>query len=196
MLRRLALAAVVAASAATAANAQDAQCEDWWFARNLIFDRAGYCFASPLGRALFDNADCSTTAPNLPADLAAQVAQIRALEAEFACAVDTTRGSLSDPQSVDAYRAMWDIPVRDLGESGCIGYRGPVVTLRLGAREDAPVAGTIQPGMSIGFGHVGRNGYDYVTVIPMSGGEPQLKDAVTGWGRLGPQPLPCDAYAG
>ena len=196
MLRCLALAAAAAALAAPAARAQDALCEDWWFARNLIFDRAGYCFASPLGVALFDNADCTTTTPELPAGLAAQVAQIRALEADYGCAVDTARRALGDLQAVTPYRTMWDIPVRDWGESGCIGYRGPEVALRLGAREDAPVIGRIQPGMSIGFGHLGRDGFDYVTVIPMSGGEPRFKEAVTGWARLGPPPLQCDSYAG
>jgi len=34
-------------------------CDDVWFSRNLIFDHTSYCFESNLGKAVFDNSDCS-----------------------------------------------------------------------------------------------------------------------------------------
>jgi hypothetical protein len=196
-LGRLAAQATLATlTAAAPAAAEDPYCEDWWFARNLIFDRAGYCFATPLGQALFDNSDCTTTAPTLSPPLAARVARIRALEAEFACAVDTTRPALTYPETLEPYRKMADIPIKDFADSGCIGYRGPEVTLHDAARADAPVIGRVEPGVSIGFGHYRENGFDYVTIIPMDGDAPLRDEAFAGWGRFGPQPLPCDGYAG
>lgn len=177
-------------------HADEVYCEDWWFARNLIHDRAGYCFSSALGQALFDNSDCTTTAPALSPSLAEQVARIRALEAEFACDIDTTRTRLAFPEAVEPYRLMEDIPIKDQGDSGCIGYRGPEVTLHSGASAGAAVIGTVTPGMSIGFGHFQQDGFDYVTAIPMEGDAALLDRAFTGWGRFGPQPLPCDGYAG
>ena len=46
---RLALA-IPAALAAFPALAFD-PCEDLWFSRNQLYDRAGYCFSTPLGLA-------------------------------------------------------------------------------------------------------------------------------------------------
>ncbi|NKX43271.1 DUF4453 domain-containing protein [Roseicyclus persicicus] len=193
MRRHAALGCLAALWVAAPAAAQDLLCEDWWFARNLIFDRAGYCFTSPLGQALFDNADCTTRAPDLRPDLAALVAEIRARETEEGCAVDTARTALSDPGAVEPYRLMEDIPVREPFESGCIGYRGAPVAVRTGLRPDAPVAGTIAAGASIGFGHVPRGASDYIVVLP----DPDsLKGAFWGWADFPPGPLPCDVQAG
>lgn len=199
MFRVPALASLVTLAtlaAAAPAAAEDPYCEDWWFARNLIFDRAGFCFTSPLGAALFENADCTTTEPDLPPDLTARVARLRALEEEFDCAVDTSRSTLTYPETLEPYRMMEDIPVKDFADSGCIGYRGPEVTLHSGARADAPIIGMVQTGVSIGFGHYQEEGFDYVTIIPMDGEVPLVEEAFTGWGQFGPQPLPCDGYAG
>jgi len=54
------LALLLAALAAPAAALEI--CDELWFTRNLIYDRAGYCFSSPLGRAVFDNSDCTGSA--------------------------------------------------------------------------------------------------------------------------------------
>lgn len=188
------IALAMAGLALPAAAAEDGPyCEDLWFARNLIFDRAGYCFGSPLGQALFDNADCTEAAPDLPPDLAARVAQIRALEAEFSCAIDTDRTSLTYEAELNEYRAMIDVPIRGYGESGCIGYRGAPVAVHAGAGPDTPVIGQILPGMSIGFAHWPLNGWDFVSVHPEGFGTENVK---SGWVRLGEGPPPCDGYAG
>ncbi len=192
MLRPLALTAACAL-AATTATAEGPQCEDWWVARNLIFDRAGYCFSTPLGRALFDNAGCTTTDPALTAEAAATVAQIRSLETDYACAVDTTRTTLNDPGLLELYRLFEDIPVRDIGESGCLGYRGDPLALRSGARADAPVTGWLQPGMSVGFAHFARGDYDFLMVFPS---ENSVEGVFGGWAIIGPALLPCDGSAG
>ena len=74
--------------------AQDAApCDELWFARNLIFDRAGYCFGSRLGRAVFDNTDCSTTAPKFDARAAENVAALHAAETEYGCTIEIGRAS-------------------------------------------------------------------------------------------------------
>ena len=46
-MKRLALLCALLASPAAASDV----CDDLWFTRNLIMDRAGYCFGSVLGRA-------------------------------------------------------------------------------------------------------------------------------------------------
>ena len=51
IMRRAAICAFVVAGPAAA----DERCHDLWFARNAIMDRAGYCFGSVLGQAVFDN---------------------------------------------------------------------------------------------------------------------------------------------
>ena len=38
----------------------DALCDELWLTRNMVFDRAGYCFGSNLGEAIFDNSDCNS----------------------------------------------------------------------------------------------------------------------------------------
>jgi hypothetical protein len=193
MPRHIAYIACALMLAAPTAQADGPHCEDWWFARNLIFDRAGYCFSSPLGAALFDNSDCTTAEPRLTPEAAAIVAQIRGMERDEACAVDTTRTRLADPGAVEAYRRMEDIPVRDIGESGCLGYLGAPLALHSGARTGAPVIGWVEPGMDVGFAHFTRNGYDYVTAFPKNN---SISGAFSGWALIGPAPLPCDGYAG
>lgn len=55
-------------------------CHDLWFTRNAIIDRAGYCFGSPLGQAIFDNTGCIGKSVNLPPQDARTVALIRELK--------------------------------------------------------------------------------------------------------------------
>ena len=54
-MRALTLLLFLIASPAAASDV----CHDLWFTRNLIMDRAGYCFGSMLGKATFDNSDCT-----------------------------------------------------------------------------------------------------------------------------------------
>ncbi len=171
-----------------------AYCEDLWFARNLIFHRAGHCFSSPLGRAQFDNSQCTTRNATLPSALATQVAQIRVIERQFSCNVDTRRTTLSNQADLNAYRYMIDVPIRDFGATGCTGYRGSVLMLRNGARANAAVIGQIAPGASITFAHWPLNGWDYVSVH--SQGYGSKNPMIWGWAFIGPGMPICDSYAG
>ena len=58
-------------------------CEEWWFTRNLVFDRAGYCFSSPLGQAVFDNSDCFTPPYSSKTGFSFGSASLRVLWARF-----------------------------------------------------------------------------------------------------------------
>ena len=66
-------------------------CDDLWFTRNLIFDQVGYCFGSPLGQAVFDNADCTAKTPQLSDQDRTRVDAIEAEEARWDCRVDTSK---------------------------------------------------------------------------------------------------------
>jgi hypothetical protein len=146
--------------------AQD-PCEDWWFTRNMIFDRGGYCFASPLGQAIFDNAGCTPGDPKLDAAATAQVAQIILLEQTYDCDIDTSRRSLSIP-NLDLRQTMEVIATRSEYESGCYGWRGPEIVLRAGPYDDSPVTGVIPTGGDIVWTFEGVPGWSFV-VDPYGG---------------------------
>lgn len=173
-----ALAAVVLLSSAAApARAQDGWCEELWLNRNLIFDRAGYCFGSALGQALFDNSDCTTQSPALDAADAEGVALIRAAEGRANCSVDTSATTLgADAMTLlRRLRALDRIPARDEFESACIGYQGPTVALRSGPSGSAAIIGEIGPGVTVGFAHLPIGDWSYVTThdgtgVPMGHG--------------------------
>ncbi len=123
-------------------------CEDLWFSRNQVFDQAGFCFSSPLGKALFDNADCVGPNVTLDRDAQALVDFIRSRETELACAVDTDRTNLDIPNLW--MRQQLERPVA-LSEyaSGCIGWRGASFPLRAGPRMGSPVLVEALPGDQI-----------------------------------------------
>ncbi len=73
------------------------ECNELWFARNLIMDRAGYCFGSPLGQALFDNRDCRGSDVSLSPAHKSQVRKIQSLEAQIRCKVNSGRVGLDVP---------------------------------------------------------------------------------------------------
>jgi len=120
-------------------------CEDLWFSRNQVYDRAGYCFASPLGTALFDNAGCSGTTVVLTPEAQALVDFVRAREAELGCAVDTGQTTLDIPNLW--MRQQLETPVA-LSEfaSGCLGWQGPAFELRAGPSLASPVLTEARPG--------------------------------------------------
>ena len=66
-------------------------CDELWFGRNLVFDQAGYCFGSPLGKAVFNNADCTTSSPEISPKDQAYIAWVKETEAEWQCQIDTTQ---------------------------------------------------------------------------------------------------------
>jgi hypothetical protein len=148
----------------------DALCDELWLSRNMVFDRAEYCFGSELGKAIFDNSDCTTSSPKLDAAAELIVAQAREVEEEFSCSVDTSRTSL-DVDQVDQRRALYDIPVRTGYESVCLDYSGPALLLTAGRHPDTAFFGEIMPGMDIVFLHIPAESMDFVV----------LEDGGMGW---------------
>ncbi|WP_168769534.1 DUF4453 domain-containing protein [Yoonia sediminilitoris] len=169
------LSVVVVILSALPALADDV-CAELWFTRNLIFDRAGYCFGSNLGQALFDNSDCTTRSPDLNASDADKVARLRANETMLQCATDTSETRL-DLEGVVDLRRLQDLPVRAGTQIGCVGWRGGRVPLLAGNSDDAPEIGQIVRGDAIGFLHESEDEWDFLTVFWGPG------DGQFGWTR-------------
>lgn len=169
--------------------AADWTCDDWWFTRNLIFDRAGQCFNSPLARSVFDRA-CTGAASLTPED-AQQVALIREYEEEWGCAVDTSVVRVLDVFYLAQRRAMIDLPVAAPYESGCIGYRGAPIELRAARSMRAAVTGTIPVGGTLAFSYEDVGGWSFFIADGTGMGWAKTPD-------LDPQRRPgiCDMYAG
>lgn len=166
----------------------DWPCDDWWFTRNLIFDRAGQCFSTPLARATFDGA-CTGTA-QLTAEDAARVARIRTYEEEWACAVDTSRVRALQVSDMGTRRSLVDLPITGGYEFGCIGYRWADITLRVGRSQQAEVTGRIRAQDDILFAFEDEEGWSFLI-----SGEKQ-----SGWAPAldmdPPNPDMCEGYAG
>lgn len=131
----------------------EVECNQLWVMRNLIMDRAGYCFGSTLGKTLFDNGDClgkDVTVP--PADVA-QVKRIQNLEKEIGCKVNTDARSL-DLRHLDALRVLRDFPLPDNGASSCNGWLGPELPVYDGYRAGSEIIGRLEGGDSVGFGFI------------------------------------------
>ena len=137
-------------------------CDDFWFTRNLIMDRAGYCFGSALGQATFDNRDCTGTAVDLTPDQTRLVTELRASERALGCNVDTaqTRLGLED---LLIRENLIDLPHADEFESACIGWLGAEIPLYAGRNPDVPIIGAIMRGDTISFSHRSVDGWSYVT---------------------------------
>lgn len=176
----------------SAAAAQDSLCEQWWYTRNLIFDRAGYCFSSPLGAALFDNGDCTTTDPQLSPEEAGLVEEIRFMESEFECAVDTSASALQifDPASMAGWTL--DVPVPSEYGTGCFGYDGPEIPLYARRTVDSGEVARIIPGSDVFFSHFAVGDWIYVSGNGIAG-------AGGGWAPLSTvrmETFSCKSYAG
>jgi hypothetical protein len=163
-------------------------CDELWFARNQVFDHAGYCFRSALGRAVFDNSNCTSNIAEADPSEQAVVEQVLTLESEWNCDVDTSRKSLDIP-NIQARNTMIDVPVPDGYESECIGWRGAPIALRIGRHPQAPISGVIQTGENILFSFISVDGWAFVT-SPRG-------DADMGW-MLEPKmtEASCDGFAG
>lgn len=181
---RLILLLMLTASPAAAYDA----CAEWWFTRNLILDRAGYCFESPLGQAIFDNAGCTPGDPRLDRDTLNQIAAIQALEQAQDCAINTGGTRLDVPYQ-DQRQLIVDIPIPSEYESGCIGWRGGPIPLHSARNEASAVTGRIEPGSDILFAFEEVDGWSFFT--DMRGGP------LMGWfrtPRLGEKD--CAQFAG
>lgn len=117
-------------------------CDDLWFTRNLIIDRTGYCFGSPLGQSVFDNADCTTKSPQLGPDDAKKVALVKKREVFWECKIDISRKSL-DLDMLQARMQLQDLPVvNENNFTACLEWQGPEIALKAAHNSS--------------FGHIGK----------------------------------------
>jgi hypothetical protein len=165
-------------------------CEDVWFTRNLVMDRAGYCFSSTLGQELFDNSDC--VGRSVQPDPYGQqiVQQILAIERQHGCRVDTNRVWLDLPD-IAFRRVLRTHPIRDEFESACLGWTGEVTPLYDGFSEPFRQIGQITAGDVVSFSHIPVAEWTYVTTHTQGFGA--LKSA--GWLYVTGE-LPCADFAG
>ncbi len=157
---RLMIALLLACGIAAPAAALNI-CDELWFTRNLAFDRAGYCFGSPLGQAVFDNSNCTTHDPVASRADQVVVDQVLEIEAEWECHIDTHRRSLDIP-FLDLRRQMADLPVPHGYESACIGWRGTSMTLHSARSDKAAITGIIASGEDILFQFLEQDGWTFL----------------------------------
>lgn len=165
-------------------------CEDIWFTRNLVMDRAGHCFSSPLGQAVFDNSDCTGTGVQPDAYGTQVIQQIRALEAQHACRVNTNQTWIDLPD-IAFRKVLRTHPIFDEFEGGCLGWNGPNTPLYDGYSEPFHQIGQIQPGDFVSYGHLPVGEWTYVTIHTANWAT--FKSA--GWLYF-PGPDPCVDFAG
>ena len=89
------IAAPATAQSIPGYGAARASCESIWIERNRIMDRHGYCFRSPLGKAVFNNANCRTSSPRLSKADRYWVNEIKKGERRLGCRVNTSRTSIN-----------------------------------------------------------------------------------------------------
>ncbi|MEM6618820.1 MAG: DUF4453 domain-containing protein [Pseudomonadota bacterium] len=184
-----AVAALLLATPAPVLALGDA-CDDLWFTRNQIMDRAGYCFGSNLGRAVFDNAGClGKDVAVSPADRR-KVSEIQSQEQALECRVNTRQTRLDVPD-INLRRALIDLPIADGLESACLGYQGPPLALQAGHYDSAPRIGAVERGVTVHYAHYGGpEGWSYVLTHDGSG-----RILAGGWLRNPPR-MDCDQWAG
>ena len=142
-------------------------CQQLWLDRNTVMDRAGQCFGSALGQAVFDNSDCTPgQRPLSPLDTAI-VTQIQQMEASGNCAVDTSVQRLM-PEVLE-HRArlleLWTVPIRAETEHFCGGYSGPAIDLHAGISTSTSIIGRLEPGQGFGFSYDPMPpNWEYITV--------------------------------
>lgn len=163
-------------------------CDDLWLTRNQVMDRAGYCFGSVLGQAMFDNSDCTGQQVQLSSYDMETVQQVRALEAQIGCRVDTSRTWLS-LMDINFRHALTSYPVLDELPGMCRGWLGPQTPLYAGHQEPFRAIGQILPGDDVGYDHLSVGDWSYVTVhVPFGDG---MKSA--GW-LYAPQSNGCREF--
>ncbi len=166
-----------------------ANCESMWLTRNMVFDRAGYCFGSNLGQAVLGNWACSGKDVSLTAEESAFVAYTKRMEAEFSCSIDTSASHLDLPL-LSLWLELTDLPKRDQFESGCLGWKGPPLFLRAAHNMGAPVLGQIEQGQHVLFSHWAEDGWDFVEISDDDG------PVSLGWVRITTDQTTCSGFAG
>lgn len=152
-------------------------CEDLWFARNVIYDAHGYCFGSPLGKAMFSNEGCDTVDPELPTELQTRVDRIWDKARSNNCAIDQSLETIA-VYNKDIRRKLAVQPVADTRQKACIGAKVETpITLYSAPSVDAESLGRIDSGDSLAYFHETEGEWEFVTILSTSNG----RDPVSGW---------------
>ncbi len=139
-------------------------CGAYWMDRNAIFDNAGYCFGSKLGKAMFDNKGCTTKSPKLTKAQQAEVAAIRKAEKKWQCKIDSSKSEL--PYSETGWHKLYDtIPERDDSESSCMGWKGPQLQLLAGTDRSSKVMATLKPGDQVNDYNLPKGDWSFVAIF-------------------------------
>ncbi|MFS4580336.1 DUF4453 domain-containing protein [Phaeobacter sp. C3_T13_0] len=171
------------------ALAQDG-CDDLWFTRNLIMDRAGYCFGTALGQSVFDNGDCLGKSVALDPHSNRLVQEIRGLEQYHRCKVDTGRRQLT-LDDTHLRRFLVDLPIRDEFEGACLGWLSEPVPLYSGHSSGTARIGMIRTGDIVGYAHLQVGSWSYVTT---HSSDWRVKSG--GWYDRSATPENCRKHAG
>lgn len=141
----------------------DAACEELWFARNAMANSGGFCFSSPLGQTVFDNADCTTQTPAVSPQVALIVNRILEQEAARACRVDTDLTAFQtilwpDDGILDLPgRLLLDVqppePAEAIHQFACLDRVGEDETLFAAPDRNARVIGAWRTGGDLTFQH-------------------------------------------
>lgn len=171
------LYAILALTLAAPPALADRFCDDLWFSRNLEFDRAGFCFSSPLGKAMFDNTGCTGKDVTLDARAQNAVAMLLAQEKAWNCDVDTDATTL-EIGGLDSRRAILDPPIADGDESACIGWLGERQPLMVARDDRSAVNGFIEQGDMVLFQYLPVEEWEFAVIYRDD------KIVTTGWGRF------------
>lgn len=153
---------LIAATLVLVSGQAHATCEDAWYLRNLAFDRAGYCFGSALGEAVFDNSDCTTKSPTLLDWDKRLVDETKQYEANMGCKIDTTANQL-ESTLIGKLDFVDLLPSLAPYESICIGFSGPDLPMRsdLGIVTSYPT-GDVVAGDTVRFRFHSADGFEFV----------------------------------
>lgn len=170
-----------------------AACKDLWFTRNLVMDRAGHCFKSALGKALFDNKGCKAKSVKLSKKAQKLIAKIRAQEKTYGCKVDTSKTSL-DLDDMAMRRKLIDMPIAVEEESGCIGWKEPETPLYVARNKTSDKVGKVIPGDNVLYNHWDSDSkkWSYIWAVDAKTGA--FKSA--GWLNTPSGEPKCEMYAG
>lgn len=163
-------------------------CEELWFTRNLEFHRAGHCFGSALGKAVFGTEGCTGSA-ELSAAALARVGRVREEEAKEGCKIDTSATSLPIPL-IEVRKALADPPFPSLFESGCIGWKPEGLALRSGRSAETPESGRIETGDVLLFQFEDAGDWSFVEVLRGS------EVVSLGWAQIEWTEDSCENFAG
>jgi hypothetical protein len=170
----------------------DEVCDDLWFSRNHLFDRAGYCFGSPLGQSLFDNTGCTTKNPILSELDKQAIAAIRREEDVNRCKVNTNRRTI-DLDLIPNRRAMVSVAARDSLGWGCINYLGAPIPVFNGVSTEAQQLGVIPTNYDIVFFYISPYpSWSFVRFAPTGNGPSKY----IGWIKGAPTEAQCGTIAG